>query len=98
LRPKQFIGRFEAITHNWWKEIDIQDFGALWGGETAAAYLTEYLNPEVTTIYTKKPIGKLVLKNRLEKDPNGNVEILNVFWNFEHNMINKGLVPYFGLC
>ncbi len=92
LRPKQFKGRFEAIKYNWWKEIDIQDFGAFWGGETAAAILTEYLNPEVTTIYTKKPIGKLILKNRLKKDPNGNVEILSGFWNFEHNRANNGLV------
>jgi hypothetical protein len=92
LRPKQFIGRFQAIKYDWWREIDIQVFGAFWGGETAAAILTEYLNPEVTTIYTKKPIGELALKNRLKKDPNGNVEILNVFWNFEHSMISKGLV------
>jgi hypothetical protein len=92
LRPKQLKGRFQAIEYNWWREIDIQDFGAFWGGETAAALLTEYVNPEVATIYTKKPIGELVLKNRLKKDPNGNVEILNVFWNFEHNMIKKGLV------
>ena len=92
LRPKQTKARFKAPTHDWWKDIDIQDFGAFWGGETAAALLTKYLKPEVVTIYTLKPIGKLVLKNRLRRHPDGNVEILNVFWNFENNRINKNLV------
>ena len=92
LRPKQFRGRFKAVNYAWWREVDIQDFGAFWGGETAAALLTEFLKPEVATIYTKKPIGKLILRNRLKKDPDGNVEILNVFWNFKHNRANNGLV------
>lgn len=92
LRPRQIKARFKAPKHDWWKDIDIQDFGALWGGETAAAILTKYLKPEVVTIYTLNPIGKLVLKNKLKKHPNGNVEILNIFWNFENDKINKGLV------
>jgi hypothetical protein len=92
LRPKQFKGRFKAIEYDWWREIDIQVFGAFWGGETAAAVLTDYIKPEVATIYTKNPIGKLVIRNKLKNDPDGNVEILNVFWNFEHNRANNGLV------
>lgn len=92
LRLKQLQGRFKAINYDWWKEIDIKDFGAYWGGEIAATLLTKYLKPEIVTIYTKQPIGKLVLKNKLKKDPNGNVEILNVFWNFELNKINNDLV------
>jgi len=92
LRPKQIKARFKAPKHDWWKDIEIQDFGAFWGGETAAALLTKYLKPEVVTIYTLKPAGKLVLKNKLKRHPDGNVEILNVFWNFENNRINKNLV------
>jgi hypothetical protein len=92
LRPRQIIARFKAPEHFWWMDIDIQDFGALWGGETAAAILTKYLKPEVVTIYTLNPIGKLVLKNKLKKHPNGNVEILDIFWNFENDKTNKGLV------
>ena len=92
LRPKQIKARLKALKHDWWKDIDIQDFGALWGGETAAAILTKYLKPELATIYTLNPIGKLVLKNKLKRHPAGNVEILNIFWNFEHGRINKGLV------
>ncbi|MBW2449412.1 MAG: hypothetical protein JRE92_03170 [Deltaproteobacteria bacterium] len=92
LRPKLFRGRFRAVNYDWWKDINIKDFGAYWGGEVAAALLTKYLRPEVFTIYTKQPIGKLVLKNKLKKDPDGNVEILNLFWNFKLNTVNIDLV------
>jgi hypothetical protein len=92
LRPKLFRGRFRAINYDWWKDINIKDFGAYWGGEVAAAVLTKYLRPEIVTIYTKDPIGKLVLKHKLKKDPDGNVEILNRFWNFKLNTFNNDLV------
>jgi len=92
LRPKQLKGRFRVINYDWWKDINIKDFGAYWGGEVAAAFLTKYLRPEIVTIYTKQPIGKLIIKNKLKKDPDGNVEILNRFWNFKPNTVNNDLV------
>jgi hypothetical protein len=92
LRPKQFKGQFKAVNYDWWKDIDIKDFGAFWGCEIAAAFLTKYLRPEIVTIYTKQPIGRLVLKNKLKKDPNGKVEILNAFWNFEVKIFHNDLV------
>ena len=90
LKPKQFKGRFRATAFEWWKKVAIKDFGAYWGGEIAAALLTQYLKPEITTIYTRQPMGKLVIKNNLKKDPDGNIEILTVFWNFEND---NDLVP-----
>ena len=92
LRPKLIKGRYKTIKNHWWEDIDIRDFDAYWGGEVAAAYLTDYLRPDTVTIYTKQPIGKLVLKNRLTKDPDGNVEVLNAFWNFEHFYLDNKLV------
>lgn len=92
LRPKLFRGRFRAVNYDWWKDIKIEDFGAYWGGEVAAAFLTKYLRPEIATIYTRHPIGKLILKNKLKKDPYGNVEILNLFWGFKFNAFNNPLV------
>jgi hypothetical protein len=92
LKPKKFIGQFKANEYDWWEEVEIQDFGAYWGGEIAAAYLTKHLIPEMVTVYTTEPLGKLVLQNKLKKDPNGNVEILNVFWKFGHNRDYTGLV------
>jgi hypothetical protein len=83
LRPKQLIRRFRAEDREWWKKFDLKQYQAYWGGEVAASILTQYLKPEVVTIYTNQPIGRLVLKNRLKRDPNGKIEILNAFWNFE---------------
>jgi hypothetical protein len=37
----------------------------------------------VVTIYAKEP-GRIALTHRLRKKPDGNVEILKIFWNFEH--------------
>jgi len=83
LRPKLIAGRYTAAENEWWKKTIIQDFKALWGGETAAAILTGYLKPEITTIYTKQPIGRLAQKNRFKKDNNGNIEVIDAFWNFD---------------
>ena len=83
LRPKKLIANYKAADINWWKNKDLTAFEAFWGGEVAAAYVTKYLKPTVVTIYAKEP-GKLALTNRLKKDPNGNVEILKIFWNFQY--------------
>jgi hypothetical protein len=93
LRPKLIREKFETIDLNWWKEINIKAYGARWGGEVAAAHLTDYLKPARATIYTNEPIGELVLKNRLRKEEQGNVEILTPFWNFKYDLATQDIVP-----
>lgn len=93
LRPKLIQGRFNTPNHNWWKEINIKAYGAFWGGEVAAANLTKYLKPAKATIYTNEPFGELVLKNRLRKAEDGNVEILTPFWNFKYKQEDQDVVP-----
>ena len=83
LRPKKLLGNYTAADIHWWKDKELTDFGAFWGGEVAAAYLTKYLKPTMVTIYAKEP-GRLALAHRLKKDPDGNVEILKIFWNFHY--------------
>jgi len=51
------------------------------------------LKPERYTIYTDQFPGKLIFKFKLQKDPNGNVEILMPFWTFKWELAEKGLVP-----
>ena len=92
LRPKQIIGSYKATNYNWWKNTDLKTFKAYWGGEIAAAMLTKYLKPQNTTIYTTQPLGKLLLKNKIKKDPDGDIEILKVFWEFEYNWPHRNLV------
>lgn len=93
LRPKLVIGRYQADVDEWWKFTQIQDFNAYWGGEVAAAKITQYLKPQITTIYTRDDLAKLLLQNKLTKNPNGNVEILKAFWEIEYNWPHKELVP-----
>ena len=54
--------------------------GAWWGGEVAAAKITDYLKPETATIYLKPPAGRLQAELGLRKDPGGDVELIEAFW------------------
>src|SRR5690606_11509552 len=51
LQPKLKKATFQTEDPFWWKGIDIGEFKALWGGEVAAYYLTDYLQPEVITVF-----------------------------------------------
>ncbi len=59
----------------------------------AAAKLTNYLKPEQITIYAQKMLGEFLLTNKLKKDPNGDVEILEAFWQTEYDWPYPELTP-----
>ncbi|MDQ1830965.1 type IV toxin-antitoxin system AbiEi family antitoxin [Massilia scottii] len=85
LRPKLTARRFRASERDWWKSVDITRFEAVWGGEVAADQLTGYLKPEKITIYMhrasmRQNLGKLVIQNKLRADPDGDIDILEKFW------------------
>ena len=82
LRPKQFIGRYAAQDPDWWRNADLRDLDALWGGETAAAIETGYIEPEIATVYLEKNLNELILRFKLRRDPHGNVELFRKFWQF----------------
>jgi len=92
LRPKQLIDRYRATDYDWWQYADLHAFEAYWGGEIAAATLTRYLKPQIVTIYATQAPGPLLLKHKIKKDPHGDIEILRVFWKFEHNWQHPNLV------
>lgn len=54
LRNKLFLGEFLAQNHDWWNDIQIEKFHGVWGGEVAAAKLTNYLKPQDATAYIPK--------------------------------------------
>lgn len=93
LRPKIMIGRFRADNQYWWENTNLKEINAFWGGEVAANIMTEYLRPQIITIYAKQPIGRFLLKNRLKNDVNGDIEILKIFWEFEQDRLRNELVP-----
>lgn len=93
LRPKLYVGRFQARDPNWWQHVDWEKLNAYLGGEPAAAKLTHYLKPETTTVYTAGEVNPFLLKHHLIKDPAGNVEILKTFWHFEYQWDHPQFVP-----
>ncbi len=93
LRPKQLIGRFQGPREPWWNSVDLLAIEAQWGGEIAAKYLTQYLKPELVTVYTGKWPDELIITQRLRMDARGDVEILRRFWNFATAGQRADVVP-----
>src|SRR5215472_799439 len=81
LRPKLQPRRFRAQNREWVQQTELTPFGAYWGGEMAADRLTHYLKPEMLTVYTLHNPTKLMTEFRLRADVNGDVDILNAFWD-----------------
>jgi len=85
LKIKHLIGRYEIADNFFWEKINIQQYDALWGGETAAAKLTSYLTPAIHTVYIGNKQGEFILRNKMKKNPAGNVELYNRFWKFKED-------------
>jgi len=98
LRPKLNPRKFRAPKTDWWKDVEITQYGAQWGAEVAAEKLTGYLRPHAITIYLQKQQGqknltKLVAENRLRPDVKGDIEILDAFWDFDDEKPMPETVP-----
>jgi hypothetical protein len=84
LRPKLIKGKYRFMTvadKAHWKTMNATT--TYWGGETAGALLTNYLEPERFTLYTQQPTTEIIKALRLLPDKNGEIELLHVFWNTE---------------
>lgn len=97
LRPKLEPRRFRAPDPGWWEQARLPE-GARWGGEVAAAKLTNHLKPATGTIYleparAREALATLVQEHRLRADAQGNVEILDAFWKLPAEDTPPGLVP-----
>lgn len=87
LRPKQWLGDFIANDPNWWKGVDIQKYEGCWGGEIAATKYTNYLKPQVATVYLNdvnltRFLGDLRLRKAMDVigDKAETVTIYRTFW------------------
>ncbi|MCW8195124.1 hypothetical protein F6455_10035 [Proteobacteria bacterium 005FR1] len=102
LRPRLLLGNFRVDQPRWWKDADLTEYDAYWGGEVAAAEYIDGFRPEVATVYLpKSQLQRLVLDARLRPDSDINrggmlVQFLEKFWSpldspgAEHS---DGLVP-----
>lgn len=98
LRPKLNPRRFRAEDLEWWKNVNLTNLDAYWGGEVAANKLTDYLKPATQTIYVdpkrgQKALTELVATHRLRADPKGNVEVLDAFWKLPRDIEHPDVVP-----
>ena len=86
LRPRLLIGRYYVPTLAGWRDWQLAQHGALWGGEPAGALLTKYLRPGELTIYADKLPGLLAAQQKFLKAPEPGhtavVEVRRKFWNF----------------
>lgn len=79
---------------NWKTMLENQlDKIILWGGEPAAALLSNYLTPAIFSIYTTKSWQECAKIFNMVPDENGDVEILNVFWNPLTSKAKLPIVP-----
>lgn len=98
LRPKLIPKRFHAPDPNWWRQIDITQYDAQWGGEVAADKLTGHLRPNAVTIYlrpedARRNLTRMVVDNKLRADPAGEIEVLEAFWDFPGGETRPDIVP-----
>ncbi len=85
MRPKLLLGRYQADGKEWQATLDPLKYEAVWGGETAAAKMTNLLRPEITTLYVRRRDPALLHAARLKPNPAGNVELVTRFWEFEND-------------
>ena len=98
LRPRLILKRMKYISpeqYRNWDRLPIQaaDGVMLWGGEPAASLLTNYLTPEKFIIYTNGSWQELVRALKVVPDDNGDIEVLEMFWNENDKYREKNIVP-----
>ena len=93
LRPKLNGRRFRGPRPNWTEGVDLAGYAAFWGGEVAANRLFRDLQPETATIYVTGPPNELIVQQRLKADIQGDVELLDAFWNPQRLPATGDVVP-----
>lgn len=94
LKPALHIGNFRFVKQDdflKWKNLELLKNDTFWGGEAAANVITNYLNPEILTLYTTEAKADLMKKYKLIPDPAGNVKAYQKFWILNYG--NTNAVP-----
>jgi hypothetical protein len=81
LKPDLLLGKFRfknMDAQNNWKNIPLSK-KSFWGGEPAADLLTNFLKPEIFTIYSTETRSELIKGYHFIPDAKGNIEIYKPF-------------------
>ncbi len=95
LKPHLLLGKykfFEAEKFNEWTGMKFDSNLTVWSGEPAGDQLTNYLKPEMLTIYTEEPIQSLIKKMKIVPSRDGNIFIYQKFWKSSENS-EKQIAP-----
>lgn len=83
LKPTLHLGNFrfwnESKLTNW-RALPIEEGESVWGGEPAADHFTNYLRPEILTLYTNQQRAAFIPKWNLIPDEKGRVQLYEKFW------------------
>lgn len=90
LKPKLFLGSYDSRAKNittTFRQFAPETFGALWGGEAAAAIYTNYLKPAVLTLYATSQERKWMsaLKLLPAKSNEAKIEVYRAFWSEQNS-------------
>lgn len=94
LKPALLTGTFRFLTEQDflnWKNLEIDTARTKWGGEPAGDIYTNYLRPQILTLYTEESRNELVKNYRLIPDEKGNVQVYKKFWHTDDD--NTNAVP-----
>lgn len=81
LKPTLFKQRFKLLNQNQnWKEIQLNLYYTVWGGEPAGDIITNHLRPEKLTLYTKETTNGLIKNYQLIPDNKGDIWVYDMFW------------------
>lgn len=83
LRPALEVGTFRFLNNMdqlRWKDVQLDKNKTCWGGEPAADLWTNYLRPEIITVYTTETRNELIRNYKFIPDPNGPIKAYRKFW------------------
>ncbi len=97
LKPTLHIGNFRFLKdedeHNW-RKLKFKQHKSFWGGEPAGDLLTNYLQPEIFTIYSEETRNEIIKNYKLVPSQEGSIKIYEIFWKdiLSENLVHPILV------
>jgi len=92
LRPKLVKERYKLKGD--WQELVFNHHTTVWGGEPAADLLINHLRPEKFILYTKENRTDLIKNYKLMPDKQGDIEVLEMFWEQKDGKTAPPLLVY----
>lgn len=89
LKPRLLIGKMKFISREAamnWREIALP-YNTIWGGESGANIIDDYLQPEIFTIYTDKTISALLATRSMAPASDGHINVYKKFWTIKDSSI-----------